>query len=501
MPFLPLASESPPQSCPAMTEDSFAAHSLVQIQHKRLKQIAFAGSGTQGLLSLNEERLDFKCRPPHHDKRHREMRERHKSSNSDDSLLVNAYENVFPSGNRNAAAFVWSHWLLGKSHEFSAEKFQKLFSMFCGVSGAYLSPDEGAFPQQHARWRLTLDQVTGGQRKGFMFYCTGCKGWPCLCDAKDFIRVDTKTVTLKGGKKKKYHFAVMGDPCKDPKSLTKPFWEPLDKQQETVEKSAPEVSCGSDGLLQNAQKSDHGHIILTMFHDDEDDDIKAHHQADYEEKCKTREENGFESGMGMIFRKVAGISPLDDEAKAKAKLAPTPPADDYSSAHPGDQHRSESSGPELNIYGRKLVTCGSDPGSSADGGTCSYAAEADDPGRHQVCVTKLPAHFSRQGGQGDWSEPETGREWCVCIWAYANWVLNHDVDQLPVKCDGVTEKVLVSEYAMQAWSSCGKHWKACKGYAKAIETLCSHCMAQAPDDAAQQELKKKCKSMRSAAKA
>lgn len=431
------------------------------------------------------------------------MRQRHKDSKSDYAkFFLNAYEKVFPSGNRNAAAFMWSDWLLRQSHKLTAERLEKLFSMFCGVSGAYLDPEEGDFPQDHSRWRLTLDKVSGGTHKGFMFYCTGCKGWPCLCDAKDFVRVDTKTVSLKGGKKKKYHFAVIGNPCKNSKVFTEPFWEPLDKQVETVEESAPEVACDDEGKLKNAQKSDHGHIILTMFHDDEDDDIKANIEGDFTEKCERREKEGFKSGMGMIFRKVAGATPLGDKAKKKADLQPPIP-DDYEKqkGHPGDQHRStyDKSKPDMNIYGRELVACGSNPGSSAEGGMCNYVAEEEDPGRHEICVTKLPAHFSRKGGQGDWSEPETGREWCACIWAYSNWVLNHEVKKLPVKCDAVTEKVLVSEYAMGAWAQCGKHWKECEGYAKAIETLCSQCMTQAPDDDAKHELEKKCKKMQSEA--
>lgn len=168
----------------------------------------------------------------------------------------------------------------------------------------------------------------------------------------------------------------------------------------------------------------------------------------------------------------------------------------------GDQHRSgyDKSHPDKNIYGRELVPCGSNPGSSAEGGMCNYVGDKDDPGRHQVCVTKLPAHFSKKGGQGDWSEPETGREWCACIWAYANWVLNHDVKKLPVKCDAVTEKVLVSDYALSAWASCGQMSSQCDGYAKAIKTLCSHCKKQAPNDDAKHELAQKCQKMLDAAK-
>lgn len=446
--------------------------------------------------------LDFRCRPPHNHKKHEEMRKRHQHSKKDESILINSYEDVFPSGNRNAAAYKWSDWLLRNSHDFSASKLEKLFSMFCGVSGAYLSPEEGSFPQSHARWLVTLDKVNGGDQKGFLYHCTGCKGWPCLCDAKDFVKIDTKTVTLKGGKTKQYSFAVLGDPCKHPEALKEPFWEPLDNKEETIEESAPEVKCSSDGVLEGAQKSDNGHIILTMFHD-YNGDAKANDESEYNKRCKEREESGFASGMGMIFRKFAGITPLDKKAEAKAKLEPQKPA------HPGDQGKRQAfgsssegnSGGEKNIYGRELVPCKENPGSSAEGGLCSYAQEADDPGRHQVCVTSLPEHFSRKGGQGDWSEPETGREWCACIWAYANWVLNHDVNKLPVKCDAVTERVLVSDYAMQAWASCGQMSSACNGYKKALETLCSHCKSddQAPDDDAKQELDQKCKHMYAAA--
>merc|ERR1719454_1110144 len=175
----------------------------------------------------------------------------------------------------------------------------------------------------------------------------------------------------------------------------------------------------------------------------------------------------------MIFRQFAGINPLGEHAKRAADMAPPIPK------HYGDKHRNKKSmwteydpralntnprhpgGPERNIYGQKLVSCGKNPG-SADGDKCDYTKWDNDPGRHQICVTKLPPHFSRKGNQGDWSEPETGREWCVCIWAYANWVLNHDEKDLPVKCDGVSEMVLASDYALKAWKMCGNHWEQCQ---------------------------------------
>lgn len=238
---------------------------------------------------------------------------------------MESYKNVFPSGNRNNGGFAWSNWLLSQSHQFSPALLQKYFAMFCGVSGSPLGPKEGNTSM--SRWQLHLKDVVGNaRRQGFMYYCTGCLGWPCLCDAQDFLRLDTKTVLLQGGVKKKYRFVVVGDPCRNEELLNTSYFEPDQKIDLQVKDVAPEVACDG-GQLKHSTLSDHGHVILTMFHEyDKTLASEAHHQLDYAGQCSARAASGFMGGMGMIFRKFAGVTPLDSEAEAQAKLAPTKPA-------------------------------------------------------------------------------------------------------------------------------------------------------------------------------
>lgn len=205
---------------------------------------------------------------------------------------------IFPSGvSHFAAAHLWSSFLLGKSHDMTKKKLTELFSGFCAVSA---NPVEGA---DDMRYRLTLDKVGGGTFRGYTYYCC----WPCLCDMKDFVKVDTKTVTLKHGNTHKYHFLVYGDPCKHPEKLSEHFHDPF-AHSTTLKKSAPAVRC-SDGKLEGATKSDHGYVILSMFFED-DDSVTAYDEADYKSKCESRVETGYDSGPGVIFRKLASITPV-----------------------------------------------------------------------------------------------------------------------------------------------------------------------------------------------
>jgi hypothetical protein len=59
----------------------------------------------------------------------------------------------------------------------------------------------------------------------------------------------------------------------------------------------------------------------------------------------------------------------------------------------------------------------------------------------QVCVGELPDGFSARTGQGRWSDQHTGFNWCICIWAYANFITQHDADELPIQCDAIPEQV------------------------------------------------------------
>ena len=54
---------------------------------------------------------------------------------------------------------------------------------------------------------------------------------------------------------------------------------------------------------------------------------------------------------------------------------------------------------------------------------------------------ELPEGFSSKTGQGRWSDRHTGHNWCICIWAYANYITQHEADELPIQCDAIPEQV------------------------------------------------------------
>jgi len=215
--------------------------------------------------------------------------------------LHREYYNIFKYGNRNAASHKWTKFLLDRSDQMTADKLTYMFSGFCAVSGSPTGPGD------RTRYRLNLDKVGGGKRTGFMYYCC----WPCVCDTQDFIRVDTKNVTLLGGEVRQFHFAVLGNPCDHPEELTKPFVQPFyGRGETTIKQEAPEVRCDESGRLEGAYLSDHGYIIINMFFD-EDPALKSMDESLFAGMCKERADAGYNSGMGEIFRKVAAITPVN----------------------------------------------------------------------------------------------------------------------------------------------------------------------------------------------
>jgi hypothetical protein len=215
-----------------------------------------------------------------------------------------------------------------------------MFTGFCAVSGSPITPSD------FNRYGLTLDSVTGETRSafGFMHYCC----WPCVCDTQDFIKVDTKNITLRNGVVHKQHFAVIGNPCDRPEALTTPFVQPFDGRKTTLQREAAEVRCNVDGTLEGATMSDHGYVIINMFCEAEPmfdrgevgevgdvgsgvdspgrlsskksfhnndptsqhGNIKYQSEREFQGHCSSRAQNGYNSGMGEIFRKVANISPI-----------------------------------------------------------------------------------------------------------------------------------------------------------------------------------------------
>ncbi|CAH0371159.1 unnamed protein product [Pelagomonas calceolata] len=230
--------------------------------------------------------------------------------------LHQRYSEIFRYGNRNAASHLWTSYILDRASVTPAAQIESLFSGFCAVSG---SP---VYPSDYKRYRLRLKHaVTGVDEVGFMYYCC----WPCVCDTWDFIKVDTLTITTADGPKE-YRFAVIGDPCRNEEQLDVPFIQPFDGRTTTLRRDAPEVRC-ADSRLIGATHTDHGFIAISMFFDapsDEEEDRgvwqpgrvvqRGGHvfqdDVEYSDMCSQRAANGYDSGMGEIFRRVAAITPV-----------------------------------------------------------------------------------------------------------------------------------------------------------------------------------------------
>ena len=242
--------------------------------------------------------------------------------------LHNEYNNIFRRGNRNAASHLWSTFLLDRAPQTTFQRLEFFFRAFCAISGSPVRPSD------YNHYRLTLTKLGGGLATGYMHYCC----WPCVCDTQDFIRVDTLNVTTSDGMVKKQQVAVIGNPCDRAEQLDIPFYQPFGRGQTTLSASAPEVKCLPGGVLHGATMSDHGYVIIGMFFDAETDDngvsagsldvlsdptpgrisnigpVVFQDEREWAEKCAERANNGYNSGMGEIFRQVCSISPISEEA-------------------------------------------------------------------------------------------------------------------------------------------------------------------------------------------
>jgi hypothetical protein len=234
--------------------------------------------------------------------------------------------------------------------QMTQARLEYMFTGYCAVSGSPVNPHD------YNRYRLTLPLVSGGgkRRTGYMHYCC----WPCVCDTQDFIRVDTKTVSTSDGERQ-YHFAVLGNPCQNPDDLDRPFLQPFDRRWTSIRQSAPEVRCGDNHTLIGATLSDHGYPIIAMFFDAEqlEDEVadgavsngnaaptpgrisvspsgvKYQDETEWGPMCTDRANNGYNSGMGEIFRKVAAITEID---------IPTAPAIESNLAPPNTEGTCEA---------------------------------------------------------------------------------------------------------------------------------------------------------------
>jgi len=257
------------------------------------------------------------------------------------SLTINDlhehYNEIFPSNNRNAASHLWSSWIMNKAPQLGSAEFNTLFSGFCPVSGSPVSPTD----YNTYAYRLS-SLASNSHAEGLMHHCCA----PCVCDTMDMIKADTLTVSLAGGAKE-FTFAVIGDPCRNAALLQQPFVDPFSGQSSTLADAAPEVHCDANGKLRGATYSDHGGVIIGLLREAPTlavavpslptpgritngvlagkEDANYQDEREFSDFCAERAKQGYNSGMGVIFRKVARITPLATSALPDPLALPPPP--------------------------------------------------------------------------------------------------------------------------------------------------------------------------------
>jgi len=152
---------------------------------------------------------------------------------------------------------------------------------------------------------------------------------------------------------------------------------------------------------------------------------------------------------------------------------------------------------EINVLGTELQACGKENPTG-----CTYSPM--DAAAHEVCTTDLPNRFSADTGQGPWSQPYTGKPWCVCIWAYSNYILKHAVNDMPLRCKAIPAKVLEEKYSLDKFQQCGKMSSrmgcGIEDIRRSIQSLCKQCHDEADDDKQKKFLAKKCEKLLASAK-
>lgn len=142
---------------------------------------------------------------------------------------------------------------------------------------------------------------------------------------------------------------------------------------------------------------------------------------------------------------------------------------------------------ELNVYSEDMQHCGPN-----HAGGCTYTSY--DAGAHQVCVRKLPHGFSSDTGQGPWSDDYQGQPWCICIWAYSNYILQKK--DLKLKCNSIPSKVLEEQYSLDKFKQCGSmsSTEGCgaEDIRRSIQSLCNQCNHQATSLKQKNALKTRC---------
>lgn len=217
--------------------------------------------------------------------------------------LSHHYGEVFKTGNRNAASHLWASFIVERSVDCDGDTLETLFRGFCPISGSPLPDDP------HTQYSVTLKKVGGGEIAGISHHCC----WPCICDMQESVWVDTMIVNTSKGPQR-WNALVIGDPCAtqtDALQLSQKYVDPFSGHEESLAQSAPEVKCDAGRLL-GATFSEKGYPVIGIFFDKSSvapGTVPSSSDA-FRGQCEQRKDEGYNSGMGLIFHKVAAINPI-----------------------------------------------------------------------------------------------------------------------------------------------------------------------------------------------
>ena len=196
--------------------------------------------------------------------------------------LFARYECIFPNRNRNAAAHLWAQHVLAHAHRLTVRQFAAQMRAFCPVSGSPIRAGAAAFAYRDV-------PVANGPSLAHATVRHCC--WPCQCDLDDALRTGTVRVVAArvpcSDGEARVHLLVLRDPCgPDAPSLPE---------------AAADVRC-EGGVLSGSARLDGGAVIGLI-----DDDGDRGGGGDLGTRCVDRRDRGHKSGMGTIFRRVAGL--------------------------------------------------------------------------------------------------------------------------------------------------------------------------------------------------
>lgn len=112
-----------------------------------------------------------------------------------------------------------------------------------------------------------------------------------------------------------------------------------------------------------------------------------------------------------------------------------------------------------NIYGQSLKPCRNKKNLDLSGSWNSHGyCDEEDGGVHKICVdVNNTNQFSKNTGQGNWSDTRKNKNHCMCLGAWALYKAKQDKKIIPystneLKCESIMEDVFHPKY-IQKWNS------------------------------------------------